>query len=289
MTFVFPAAALLIATLSAIAQPYPPPGKLIDVGGYRVHLYCTGDRGPAVIITGASASFDWALVQPEVAKFARVCTYDRSGTAWSDPGPLPTCSQRADELHALLDHAGVAPPYVLVGHSVGAIVARIYANRHAAEVAGMVIVDHAFGSPDPPKPRVKGTDSAPAIISQTPIVLDKIEDSPAFKRLPERDQKMHLWAAAQPESQERHQATIGCLNEAPGSMLGSRPLIVVSQANVGADYLALQMTLLALSTNSKQMIAGHSGHSIEIERPDAVISAIRQVAAAVRNKTRMTQ
>ena len=72
-------------------QSYPPPGKLIDIGGYRLHLNCTGDKGPTVVlIPGAGDfSFDWSLVQPGIAKFARVCSYDRAGYAWSDPGPTP--------------------------------------------------------------------------------------------------------------------------------------------------------------------------------------------------------
>ena len=285
------AAMLAIAALSAIAQPYPAPGKLVDAGGYRVHLYCTGAAGPPVIIAGAGGSFDWALVQPEVAKFARVCTWDRSGTAWSDSGPLPSCAQRAGELHTVLDRADVGGPYVMVGLSVGAIVARIYATRHPNEVAGMVMIDHAFGSNTPaPAPRAsEDYDSPPVLLSQAPIVLDRVEDSSAFQRLPPRDRQMHRWAAVQTESEERRKATLGCLAEAPVFFLGSRPLIVVSQTNGGADYMAFQSTLAALSANSRQMIAENSGHSIEIERPDVVVSAIRQVVEAVRKKTRFAR
>jgi len=71
-----------------------PLGRLVDVGGYRVHVYCVGNGSPTVVITGAGYSFDWGLVQPEVAKFTRVCAYDHSGIAWSDPGPKDTCSLR---------------------------------------------------------------------------------------------------------------------------------------------------------------------------------------------------
>lgn len=283
------AAMLAIAALSAIAQPYPAPGKLIDVGGYRVHLYCTGASSPTVIIAGAAGSFDWALVEPEVAKFARVCTWDRSGTAWSEPGPLPTCAQRADELHTLLDRAGVEGPYVMVGLSIGAIVARIHTSKHPGEVAGMVMIDHAFGDAAAgPPPRASGDyDSPPVLLTQAPIALDRTENSPAFQRLPPRDQQMHRWAAAQPESEERRKATAGCLAEAPAFFLGARPLIVVSQAGGGADYVAFQSALAALSTNSRQMIAENSGHAIEIERPDVIVSAIRQVVEAVRKKSRL--
>src|SRR5262249_33498570 len=84
----------------------------------------------------------WALVQPEVARFARACAYDRAGDAWSDPGPVPrTMRQESYELHTLLARAGMAPPYVLVGHSYGGLLVPAYAERYPDEVAGMVLVD----------------------------------------------------------------------------------------------------------------------------------------------------
>ena len=141
---------LLLLSLIAVAQQkndqpkYPPPGKLVDVGGYRLHLNCLGKRGPTVVfIAGAGDfSFDWSLVQPEVSRFARVCSYDRAGFAWSDPGPTPrTMRQDAYELHALLKAARIKAPYVLVGHSIGGLIARVYAEQYLDEVAGIVLVD----------------------------------------------------------------------------------------------------------------------------------------------------
>lgn len=125
--------------------PAPAPlGKLIDVGGYRVHLYCTGTGGPTVVIVGAGMSFNWGLVQPDVAKSTQVCSYDHSGVSWSDDGPSDSCSLRVNEIHAALKNAGIKGPFVLVGHSLGGLVARPYAERYPAEVAGVVFVDHAF-------------------------------------------------------------------------------------------------------------------------------------------------
>src|ERR1700684_708330 len=138
---------LITKSQSAIKSRPLPLGVLVDVGGYRVHLYCLGQGSPTVMIVGAAFSFDWALVQPEVAKFTRICTFDPSGSAWSDPfkaGAVPTCDQRVNEIHQLIMKAPVDGPYILVGYSVGAQWARLYAARYPNNIVGVVIVDHAF-------------------------------------------------------------------------------------------------------------------------------------------------
>lgn len=127
--------------------PGPVPGQLIDVGGHRLHLHCRGASGPAVIFDAAlgASSLSWTYVAPEVAAFARACTFDRAGFAWSDAGPLPRTTGRiVEELRALLDAAGVAPPYVLVGHSFGGFTARLFVHRHPQDVAGLVLLDPAY-------------------------------------------------------------------------------------------------------------------------------------------------
>jgi len=119
-----------------------PLGSLFDIGGYRLHINKIGKgKPPVVLISGSmSFSFDWWLVQNEVAKITTVCSYDRPGLAWSDAGPSPrTFNQDVYELHTLLEKAGVRPPYILVAHSIGGIIARKYANRYPKEVAGMVL------------------------------------------------------------------------------------------------------------------------------------------------------
>src|SRR5918993_4605490 len=130
---------LLLLSVIAVGQPkdkkprYSPPSKLVDVGGYRLHLNCTGKNGPTVVLIAGAGdfSFDWGLVQTGVSRFARVCSYDRAGLAWSDPGPTPrTMLQDAYELRALLRAAGVKPPYVLVGHSIGGVIVRDYVAQN---------------------------------------------------------------------------------------------------------------------------------------------------------------
>jgi pimeloyl-ACP methyl ester carboxylesterase len=273
--------------------PYPPLGKLVDVGGYRVHLYCTGVGSPTVVVVGGGFSFDWALVQPDVAKFTEVCTYDVSGTAWSDPGPLLTCSERVNEVHKLLTNARIEGPYVLVGLSVGALVARLYASLYPSEVAGMVIVDHAFidvardtpsgnSSPQP----ISGLDSPPVLIQKTPIVLT-VEETSDFSKLPKPIQELHRWAESLKPAHPTVETAEDCLSQLKRTgrgvqPLGKTPLVVVSTGNDHPNYKKLQTELLSLSNRSKQVIADKSFHSVEIDQPAVVVNAISQVVHIAR-------
>lgn len=126
--------------------PPAPLGKLVDIGGYKLHIWAMGKEsdGPAVVLLPGAGdfSFTWGLVLPEVARFTHVCSYDKAFWAWSDPGPaLRTLKQEAYELHLLLHNAGIKGPYVLVGASVGGLLARVFAREYRDEVVGMVLVD----------------------------------------------------------------------------------------------------------------------------------------------------
>ena len=132
-----------LATRQDLAST-PPPGHLVDIGGYRLHLWCTGDGAPAVILdTGLGGmSAGWGFVQPDVARFTRVCSYDRAGLGYSDPGPSPRTARRiASELAELLGRGGIGGPVVLVGASSGGFNVRVFASDHPNRVAGLVLVD----------------------------------------------------------------------------------------------------------------------------------------------------
>ncbi len=126
--------------------PVPPPGRLVSIGTHRLHLHCTGDGVPVVFDAALGASsISWQYVASEVACFARACTYDRAGFGWSDPGPMPrTAGRITSELHQLLNRAGVPRPIIIVGHSYGGLVARLFASTFPDEVRGIVLVDPAY-------------------------------------------------------------------------------------------------------------------------------------------------
>lgn len=257
---------LMLLSVVAVAPqtkpPHPPPGKLIDLGGYRLQLNCAGNKSPAVVLIPGSGdfSFDWGLVQPGIAPFARVCSYDRAGFAWSDPGPTPrTMKQEAFELNRLLKAAHIKAPYVLVGHSLGGLIARVYAEQYRQEVAGVVLVDSThedttlmlqgklvhmreLAKPDPVPPVQTMKSSPPGPPSKED--LDQFEsnlktfgapkiDGP-FAKLPEPVQAMRLWFLSQPPRArggptffaEELSAMYAARSKTP-YQLGNLPLIVL--------------------------------------------------------------
>lgn len=160
------AAISVFASIAAAQeQPAPPPfvapGRLVDVGGWKLHLDCTGERRgsqPTVILEAGIGDFsvEWSLVQPRIAGFARVCSYDRAGDGWSEMGPFPrTYAQIVYELHTLLERAGERGPFVLVGHSYGGWLVRAYQSTYPTEVAGLVLLEG--GSDDPMRMLANGT------------------------------------------------------------------------------------------------------------------------------------
>ena len=134
-----------LATEADQRSAFPGPGEMVEVGDHRLHLNCVGQGSPTVVLDGGwgYTSVEWTgWVQPDVAKHTRVCSYDRAGMGWSEPGSGPPDANRVpSDLHALLQEANEEGPYVLVGHSLAGLYCRVYAERYPEEVAGMVLVD----------------------------------------------------------------------------------------------------------------------------------------------------
>ena len=131
----------------------PRIGKAVDVGGHSLNLYCSGEGSPTVVLEagGNEPGYAWSSVQTKLANVTRACWYDRAGVGWSDPPPSPrTSATVTSDLHEMLSRAGVPPPYVLVGESIGGEYARIYTSRYPHDVAGLVLVDSSH--PDQQEP-----------------------------------------------------------------------------------------------------------------------------------------
>jgi pimeloyl-ACP methyl ester carboxylesterase len=142
----------------------PPAGRLVSIGTHRLHIRCDGDGAPTVVFDAAlgGSSLSWSLVQPAVARLTRACSYDRAGFGWSEAGPLPrTASRIAAELHELLRAAALPSPFLLVGHSYGGLVMRLYASRHPNDVAGLVLIEPAI-----PEEWANPTDQQRALIAR---------------------------------------------------------------------------------------------------------------------------
>src|SRR5580700_8175433 len=157
---------------------FPPPGRLIDIGTHRLHLFESGRHGPTVVLEAGlmSTVLSWTDLQRHLSQSFRVVSYDRAGLGWSDAGPMPRTSDRiVDELHALLRRAGVPPPYILVGHSFGGLTMPLFAARYAQETAGVVLVDPVAPAEwNPPSEQDRKRAEIGATISRRAALLCRI-------------------------------------------------------------------------------------------------------------------
>jgi pimeloyl-ACP methyl ester carboxylesterase len=307
---VFAAIALTAETPSSEPAPL---GKLVDLGGYRIHLYCTGKGRQTVVLSpgGGDFSFVWYLVQQQVQTFARVCSYDRPGYAWSDPGPQPlTFRQEAYELESALRLAGEKGPYILVGHSLGGLVVETFAEGYPDEAAGMVLVD-APGPDDtlgyfgklvrvrtlahrtiPPIQTMKTSPPVPISDAEREQAMKyrSHKINPPYDRLPAEIQKLQLWAQLLPPKVAVSQDTDYIPEEFQllyeiqqfGHPLGAKPLItMIGMQGADAEKVEEKRAFQKLSTNSKVVEVQDSGHAIDLQDPDAVVRAIRDAMDAV--------
>jgi pimeloyl-ACP methyl ester carboxylesterase len=290
------------------ARTYPPPGQLVDVGGYRLHIHCVGTGSPTVVLESGlgGSSLDWSLVQPELSKTTRVCAYDRAGYGWSDPAPQPRSPRQiAGELHRLLTNAGVDGPYVLVGHSLGGKYVRMFAAEHPEMVAGVVLVDARHEYVDFSVTAADLATEERAVQAQRRIawttgrfgiarllaaaLLPRL--APEAQALPaETRTAIAVFATRQKAidaSTGERSARAADDTQLQAASLGDRPLVVLAAGQTMAQlpiWLAAQQKQAALSSDGRLVIAEGSGHYIQWEQPALVIDAVRQVVAEARQR-----
>jgi pimeloyl-ACP methyl ester carboxylesterase len=277
-----------LATRKELAAT-PPPGHLVDIGGYRLHLWCTGDGAPAVILdTGLGGSTPgWGFVQPDVARFTRVCSYDRAGMGYSDPGPSPRTARRiASELAELLARSGIGGPVVLVGASIAGFNVRVFASDHPERAAGLVLVDASHEDQAHEVPpmarfvpllstigalRLFGISFGQRIESLAPSVR-QFARATSFRAAGYQaaaDEIIHVRESASEVRSSRRKLTI--------------PVLVVTGGR-GAyeNWRQLQRDQASLSERGCLMIAEQSGHVVPIDQPDVIVDAIRTVVETAR-------
>jgi pimeloyl-ACP methyl ester carboxylesterase len=291
---------------------FPPPGQMVDVGGRGLHLLCKGNAsGPTVIIEqgAGSPSIVWWPVQNQIASFARVCTYDRAGYLWSDSAARTrSLEDRVADLHVMLVGGNVPGPYIMVGHSFGGPLIRLFARMYPEEVAGMVLVDT-------PEEAVLFRPSVAAYLQKLGYFAKALEfasrlgvirvaslfmsdsgglDAGAFHALKALVVRPAFFRAMGDDtaSLTRGAATLRSLSGA-GS-LGDRPLVVITHgqkfpgpaAVLEDGWLDGQHRLAALSSRGTLIVAEHSNHMVHSDQPEIVVDAVRRVyAMAVPGRT----
>lgn len=293
---------------------FPPPGRLVDAGGYQLHLNVQGEQhGGATVVLDAAAygfSAQWGWVQPQVARFARVVSYDRPGLGWSDLPPRPRdAQQRAEELRRALRDAGLPGPYVLVGHSMGSLFVRTFAKRYPREVAGMVLVEprrYEAGETDEPGTASSGEDTllrlGPVLARVGVARLAGSMFAENLAQLPEREAAQgravlassRYWSAMLPDVRAAEDAVLFLR---PGEDLGDLPLVVLSadelegwtpQARRRFTDIHTEMAR-TLSRGGEHRVVQGAGHASLVTSRDfapAVARAVRQVYEAAKTRTR---
>jgi pimeloyl-ACP methyl ester carboxylesterase len=299
------------------ARRFPNRGHLVRAGAIRMNVDCSGQGSPTVILESGSGgpSIDWLMVQPEVAKFARVCSYDRAGYGWSDSGPEPRSSlQIARELKQLLQVAAEEGPYVLVGHSMGGYDIRVYTGQYPKDVVGMVLVDAShedqnLRAPDSIRKwqwahrKHPGWEKVKYFfqlhLGWARLTADR--EAPDFWPRAFRDEEKFLTLPTKHQfaviDEDQLFPSLSAAQVRRAGNLGDRPLIVLTatrqddtspeippkdaQAEEDLWVHQLQPELARLSTHGKQIVVD-SSHEMPTQHPEVVISAIHEVWLAAR-------
>lgn len=298
-------------------QHFPPPGRLVDVDGLKMHIDCHGEGEPVVILEaglGAGAT-EWGSVPGAVSGSTEVCAYDRPGLGWSEPiDRTADAAEVADRLQRLLQAAGVGGPYLLVGWSAGGVYVREYYRRHPEGVVGMVLVD---SSHEQQGDRLPPTDSGrnvermvelcgslqPLGVVRLTGVLDARIDQPtvpaALKPVMRANMNQSHFCLAILDEMRSFEREVHDTD--PPSSLGDLPLTVLTQGDEPKGdptfgqtdeqaraqrvvWNELQEELTALSSRNRHLIAEHSGHPIQLEQPELVIGAVKDMVGDLRRR-----
>lgn len=310
---IFAGGALVRAQVKA---NYPPPGQLVDVGGYKLHIHCEGEGSPTVVVlagSGVPSTYYW-LIQSEAAKMTRVCVYDRAGYAWSEEGSgdLSPMGQ-VEDLEILLVNAGIEAPYILAGHSYGGYVARLYAQAHPEAVAGLVMIDSAHEDqwtnyPQSIQDMAKQMYSGPnkpfnvflmgflrSLQTVLPVSDPMVEYFPSdVAETLTAVRKLHPLNIYTVKAEVSDMA----LGKSPRVLhLGDIPMIVIThgvpvelmgqsdEANAGFERVNLEMQtrLLSLSANVRQVFAEESNHDeLPVKQADLVVEALNDLLSGSR-------
>jgi pimeloyl-ACP methyl ester carboxylesterase len=313
------------AGTEADRRRYPPPGRMIDIGGCHLHLIESGEDGPPVIFeSGISATcLNWTQVRTQVARFAGAYAYDRAWLGWSDPANSPrTTSTIVDELHALLTGAAISPPYILVGHSFGGMLVRAFASKYPDQVAGLVLVDPLSPgewlnvSPSHAKMLRLGVKLARrgALLARfgvvrlslallmtggrlVPKVIAKLSSGrgeSVISRLVGEVSKMppETWPMVRAHwcQAKSFQGLAAYLESLPASAAvadalmkpGNLPVIVLSAANSTPEQLKEREALARRSSQGRHIVAAKSGHWIQLDEPELVVEAVREMVRLIR-------
>jgi pimeloyl-ACP methyl ester carboxylesterase len=285
------------AATRSTERRFPAPGTLVDVGGHKLHLHCQGAGSPAVVLDAglSGASYDWEGVAKEIALFTRVCTYDRAGYGWSDPGPRPRTSQQCvAELQALVNNAPIQKPFILVAHSWAGLNARLYASEHPEEIAGLILVD-SLNTDRLPEAAPEGFVStlfkflnATACLGTVRLAIPRImgDQRPDREAVKFRQDMLSRTKSAHAIYDELTGQQNWLTVRAGFKHLRDKPVIVISRrfeenqtnqdaAEFSREWTKDQQALLGISRNSKLLVAKTLEHNIQFSEPGLIVEAVR--------------
>ncbi len=294
--------ALLLLSFLAIPRvawsdrvSFKPPGKLIDVNGRKMHIYCIGNKSPTIILDSGTGGFslEWKDIQHSLSQYVRVCAYDRAGYGWSDMGPLPRTTKRiTHELHTLLQNAGIHGPYIMVGHSFGGFTAQYFARYFNNEIAGIVLIDSSHEEQVYRLPE-NGKDVVRRSLHQDRSNM--VTRSVLHEHFPKEvaavaQQLMTRWTALLTWREEMANYALSSreLRDVHDRPILEIPIVVLTRGKrvwpntpygdaMETVWKELQDELSSLNGNSTHVIAENSGHVIHLDEPELVVDAIHDV------------